>query len=76
VAKANPCAELEHVLTHYVCALSIYHKAVLSAADYADSLKYNDALKLKERAFRMLASARGDYWSHVFRHGCRPEANC
>ena len=61
---------------HYVCALSIYHKALLSAVDLADSLKYNDALKLKERAFRMLASARGDYWNHVSKHGCRPEPSC
>ena len=65
MVKANPCAELEQVLAHYVCALSIYHKAVLSAVNLSDSLKYNDALRLKERAFRMLASARGDYWNHV-----------
>jgi hypothetical protein len=60
---------------HYVCALSIYHKAVLSAVDLADSLKYNDALKLKEKAFRMLASARGDYWNHVSMHGCSSSGN-
>jgi hypothetical protein len=68
--------KLEQLLRTTSVPLSIYHKAVLSAVDLADSLKYNDALKLKERAFRMLASARGDYWNHVSKHGCRPEPSC
>jgi hypothetical protein len=49
VAKVNPCADLEQTLAHYVTALSIYHKAVLSAVGFANSLKYNDALELKEK---------------------------
>jgi hypothetical protein len=49
--------------------LSIYHKTVLLVVSLADSLTYNDALELKQRAFRMLARARGDSWDHVSRHG-------
>jgi hypothetical protein len=65
------CAEAEQLLMHYLSALSIYHKAELSAASLADSPKYTEALELKERAFRMLAGAREDYWNHVSAHGCR-----
>jgi hypothetical protein len=65
------CTEAERMLTHYVSALSIYHKAALSAVVLAESRKYNEALELKERAFQMLARAREDYWNHVSEHGCR-----
>jgi len=65
------CTEAERLLTHYLSALSIYHKAALSVVVLADSRKYNEALELKERAFQMLARAREGYWSHVEQHGCR-----
>jgi hypothetical protein len=65
------CSEAERMLTHYLSALSIYHKAALSAVVLADSRKYNEVLELKERAFQMLARAREDYWDHVSQHGCR-----
>jgi hypothetical protein len=38
---ASMCAEAEQLLTHYLSALSIYHKAALSAAGLADSPKYS-----------------------------------
>jgi hypothetical protein len=69
VSKINLSAEAEQMLMHYLTALSIYHKTVLLVVSLADSLTYNDALELKQRAFRMLARARGDYWDHVSRHG-------
>ena|SRR6516225_4994250 len=68
------CTEAERLLTHYLSALSIYHKAALSAVVLADSRKYNEALELKERAFQMLDRAREDYWNHTAEHGCRKPA--
>jgi hypothetical protein len=59
------------MLRHYLSALSIFHQAhVLSAVSLAGVSKYNEVLVLKERAFQMLARARGDYWSHISKHGC------
>jgi hypothetical protein len=65
------CAEAEQKLTHYLSALSIYRKATLSAVGLADSPKYHEALELKQKAFKMLAGAREDYWSHVWSNRCR-----
>jgi len=65
------CAEAEQKLMHYLSALSIYHKATLSAVGLADSPKYHEALELKQQAFKMLGGAREEYWSHVLSHGCR-----
>jgi hypothetical protein len=65
------CDQAEQMLTHYLSALSIYHKATLSAAGLAESPRYCEAHELRERASKMLARARGDYWDHISAHKCQ-----
>ena len=61
------------MLDCYTAALTAFHKSEdpLLTGMPSGRLEYQEARRLRERAFDLLVRARRLYWDHVAEHKCR-----
>ena len=73
LSDLNGCSQARKMLNCYRAALAAFRTSqkVLLTGMLPDDPRYQEALRLKERAFAILLRARKVYRDHVYEHKCR-----